>query len=106
MKERDNRMGHRPWARCVELEIALSALINALDNYHASDSKLHQLYLESQWLLDNSIAGTLVFPSTWDLIVFDMVDEQPLSKHRVANFHAKQVVDALNNVMSDHQRTG
>jgi hypothetical protein len=106
MNRRDHRAagGYRGGRK--DLQIALTALVNALEDYHASNPELHQLYLESLWLLDSSIFGTLVMPSSWDLILYKMIDNAPLSQVPHANAYAKALVNVLSQREHEEEAVG
>ena len=71
---------------------ALEQLMTALEKHHPGDPELHQLYLETQWLLSNQKSGSLVLPTSWDLIVFRLADSDKLKQIPKAQAAAKEIV--------------
>lgn len=79
-------------------ETALDRLLQELEPFHHTDPELHQLYLETVWLLRNQQSGELVLPTRWELIIFQMVQGDKLKKHREALRAAGEVVRIIRKV--------
>lgn len=76
----------------------LERLMGALDGVHHHDAELHQLYLETQWLLSNQQSGMLVLPTTWELIAFRMVHTEKLSKHPNAHQATVELINIIKKI--------
>ena len=81
-----------PGRDCEQL---LESLITALKAHHTSDAELHQLYLETQWLLSNQKSGALVLPTDWELIVFKMIGSNKLRQFPGAYSAALELVATI-----------
>jgi len=80
----------------------LQSLSDALEPHHHEDRELHQLYLETQWLLANQQSGGLILPTSWDLIVFKMIRGDKLDKLPEALLAARQLVHIIKKIAHCH----
>jgi hypothetical protein len=75
----------------------LGKLSHELHAVHSTDSELHQLWLETEWLKSNLRSNQLCLPRNWELIIFRMVRENSpsLRKYSYALQTARDLADAL-----------
>jgi len=75
----------------------LNKLSHELDAVHGTDSELHQLWLETEWLKGNLRSGQLCLPRNWELIIFRMVRENSpsLRRYSYALQTARELAEAL-----------
>lgn len=86
----------QPIPRRVVLEL-LDKLSHELDAVHGTDTELHQLWLETEWLRSNLKSEQLCLPRNWELIIFRMVRENSpsLRKYSSAMQTARELAEAL-----------
>jgi hypothetical protein len=78
-----------------EVNAILTRLVDALDPYHWKDPELHQLWLETEWLLNNQRTGVICIPTKWELIVFQLIHRDCLQRHPEAHHAASELVHVL-----------